>query len=291
MMVLASVVVTSFVILLLFSLPSCLRLHPTHSRQRAWKQAPPPRIRPTPASTPTHTVAIARPRGCFTACTHHRFRRRRTSRSSSGPSPFSSSPTCCPCPRSQPRADRRSSTRVRASRSCSWLFFVRAAEEDTMTPTTLRLSWQNLRYWTTKARSAAAIGICYGVGGGVVSPWRVQGWKALAFSRPFWTDAWCWCLSVCSCSGWASFFTCVLSPCIYLAVYYLCCLQMSMSSLCPSPATNRYDCLFPSLPALRNLGSRGGEGWGSLICCLWYPFDGSASPVYMAFSLPRCRLS
>jgi hypothetical protein len=30
-----------------------------------------------------------------------------------------------------------------------------------------------LRYWTTKARSAAAVDICYGVGGGVVSPWQV----------------------------------------------------------------------------------------------------------------------
>jgi hypothetical protein len=49
--------------------------------------------------------------------------------------------TCCPCPRLQPRADRRSSTRVQASRSCSWLFFVRAAEQDTMEPATLRLSW------------------------------------------------------------------------------------------------------------------------------------------------------
>jgi hypothetical protein len=29
---------------------------------------------------------------------------------------------------------------------------------------------------------------------------------------------------------------------------------------------------------------------GSLICCLWYPFDGSTSPVYMAFLLPWCRL-
>jgi hypothetical protein len=48
--------------------------------------------------------------------------------------------------------------------------------------------------------------------------------------------------------------------------------------------------LFPSLPALRNLVSGGGEGWGSLICCLWYPFDGSTSPVYMAFPLPRCQL-
>jgi hypothetical protein len=45
-----------------------------------------------------------------------------------------------------------------------------------------------------------------------------------------------------------------------------------------------------SLHALRNLRSGGGEGWGSLICCLWYLFDGSASPVYMAFPLPRCRL-
>jgi hypothetical protein len=31
---------------------------------------------------------------------------------------------------------------------------------------------------------------------------------------------------------------------------------------CRSPATNRYVCLFPSLPALRNLGNGGGEGWG-----------------------------
>jgi hypothetical protein len=55
---------------------------------------------------------------------------------------------------------------------------------------------------------------------------------------------------------------CVLSPYMYLAVYYLCRLQMPRSSSCPSPATNRYARLFPSPPALRNLGSGGGEGWG-----------------------------
>jgi hypothetical protein len=60
-MVLASVAATSFVILLLFSLPSCLRLRATHSRQRAWEQAPLPHIRLTPAPTPTRAVAIARP--------------------------------------------------------------------------------------------------------------------------------------------------------------------------------------------------------------------------------------
>jgi hypothetical protein len=60
-MVLVSVAATSFVILLLFSLPSCLRLRATHFRKRAWEQAPPPRIRPTLAPTPTRAVAIARP--------------------------------------------------------------------------------------------------------------------------------------------------------------------------------------------------------------------------------------
>jgi hypothetical protein len=57
----------------------------------------------------------------------------------------------------------------------------------------------------------------------------------------------------------------VLSPLacslpIYLAVYYLCRLQMLRSSSCPSPVTNRYIRLFPSTPALRNLGSEGDEG-------------------------------
>jgi hypothetical protein len=58
---------------------------------------------------------------------------------------------------------------------------------------------------------------------------------------------------------------------IYLAVYYLCRLQMPRSSSYPSLATNRYTRLFPSPRALRNLGSGGDEGWGFLICCLWYP--------------------
>jgi hypothetical protein len=36
--------------------------------------------------------------------------------------------------------------------------------------------------------------------------------KTLAFSRPSRTNAWCGCLSVWSCSDWASFSACVLSP-------------------------------------------------------------------------------
>jgi hypothetical protein len=81
------------------------------------------------------------------------------------------------------------------------------------------------------------------------------------------------------------FSACVLSPYMYLAVYYLFRLQMPRSLLCPSSITNMYARLFSSLPALRNHGSGGGEGWGSLIYCLSYPFDGSASPVYMVFEV------
>jgi hypothetical protein len=55
--------------------------------------------------TPTRVVAIARPRGHFTAYVHHRFRHHRTSHLFFWPSPSSSSPTYFPHPRSQPRAD------------------------------------------------------------------------------------------------------------------------------------------------------------------------------------------
>jgi hypothetical protein len=42
-----------------------------------------------------------------------------------------------------------------------------------------------LRYWTTKARSATAVDIWYRVGGGVVSPRRVQGWEGTRILSPF----------------------------------------------------------------------------------------------------------
>jgi hypothetical protein len=125
MMVLTSVAATSFVILLLFSPPHASASAPPHSWQRAWEQALPPYIRPTHAPTLTRTVAIARPRGRFIVCTHHHFRRCRMSRLSSQPSPCSSSPTYCPRPWSQPRADRCSSTRVRGE-SVLLLAFLRA---------------------------------------------------------------------------------------------------------------------------------------------------------------------
>jgi hypothetical protein len=42
-----------------------------------------------------------------------------------------------------------------------------------------------LKYWTTKARSATAVDICYGVGGGVVSPRQVLGWEGTRILSPF----------------------------------------------------------------------------------------------------------
>jgi hypothetical protein len=125
MMVLALVAASSFAILLLFSLPHASASAPPHSRQRAWEQASPPCFRPTPTPTPTHAVAIARPGGRFTVCAHHCFRRSRTSHSSFRPSPCSSSPTYCPCPPSQPRANRCSSTWVRGE-SVLLVAFLRA---------------------------------------------------------------------------------------------------------------------------------------------------------------------
>jgi hypothetical protein len=124
MMVLDSVATTSFIILLLFSLPSCLHLRATPFLEEGVGGGASSRIRLTPAPTPTRAVAIARPRGRFTSCVHHRFRRRRTSRSSSLPLPCSSTPTCFLRPRSQPRADRRSSMRVRGE-SVMLLAFLR----------------------------------------------------------------------------------------------------------------------------------------------------------------------
>jgi hypothetical protein len=105
----------------------------------------------------------------------------------------------------------------------------------------------------------AAVGIYYGVGGGVVSLRRVQGWED---TRPSRTDAWC------GTSWFGAALAALLSPlaCSLPIFLVVCRLQISRSSSCPSPAMNRYAYLFPSPSALRNLGSGGGGGWRYLIC-------------------------
>ncbi|PWZ53271.1 hypothetical protein Zm00014a_033002 [Zea mays] len=141
MMVLASVAATSFAILLIFSLPLCLLLHATpFSTEGVGADAS--------SSYSSDTSPDTDPRSGYCTST-------RTFPSMGAPSfsPSSDVPFVFPTfalffhhkllsrPWSQPRADRPSSTRVRASRSCSWPFSVRAAKEDTVAPATLRLSW------------------------------------------------------------------------------------------------------------------------------------------------------
>jgi hypothetical protein len=122
-MVIASVAVTSFTILLLFSLLSCLHLRVTPFSTEGVGAGASSSYPSDIIPTPTRAVAIAHPRGHFTACVHHHFHRRWTSRSSSRPLPYSSSSTYCPCPLSQPRADQHSSTRVRGESVLLLAFF------------------------------------------------------------------------------------------------------------------------------------------------------------------------
>jgi hypothetical protein len=89
---------------------------------------------------------------------------------------------------------------------------------------------------------------------------------SLAPSR---TDALCGCLFVWSCSGWASFSACMLSP-------YICSGILPMSPpdtqiFVVSFSGNEQVC--PPLPfpsCSMKPWKWGSQGMGSLICCLWY---------------------
>jgi hypothetical protein len=91
-------------------------------------------------------------------------------------------PNLLPHPRSQQRPDRCSSTRVQGE-SVLLLAFIRACRRGRHggachAYVILAMESPSLRYWTTKARSVATVGICYRVGGGSgVSPRWVQGWE------------------------------------------------------------------------------------------------------------------
>jgi hypothetical protein len=87
-------------------------------------------------------MAIARPRGRFTACAHHRFRRIGRPIRLPGLRPFlpPQSAALAHDRSHEPTDARRRGYGV--SRSLSWPFSVRATEEDTVAPATLRLSWR-----------------------------------------------------------------------------------------------------------------------------------------------------
>jgi hypothetical protein len=113
MMVLASVATTSFIILLLLSLPSCLHLRATpFSIEGVGACASSPYSCETSSDINSRSGYCSSMRTFHIMCAHC-FHRRRTFHSSSRPPPCSSSPTYCPRLWWQPRADRCSSTRVR----------------------------------------------------------------------------------------------------------------------------------------------------------------------------------
>jgi hypothetical protein len=147
-----------------------------------------------------------------------------------------------------------------------------------------------LRYWTIKARGTIVVGICYGVGGGGVSPWRVQGWKGIRILSAF-SDR----------RLVQVFLGLELLQLVFFLHLRALSLNVSSGILPMSPpdvqvfvvsfSGNEQVCPPLPLPSCSMKPWKwGGEGCGSLICCLWYSFDGSASPIYMAFSLPRYRL-
>jgi hypothetical protein len=80
---------------------------------------------------------------------------------------------------------------------------------------------------------------------------------------------WCGCLLVWSCSSWASFFACVLSP--YISSGILPMSPPDAPVFVVSFSGNEQVC--PPLPFPSRSTKPwkwGGEGWSSLICCLWY---------------------
>jgi hypothetical protein len=125
MMVLASVATTSFAILLLFSLPSCLHLRATPVSAEGMGACA-----SSPYSSDTNLDTDSRSGYCTSTRTFHIMRAPSFSPSSDVPFIFPAFalfflPNLLPRPRSQPRADRRSLMRVRRE-SVMLLAFLRA---------------------------------------------------------------------------------------------------------------------------------------------------------------------
>jgi hypothetical protein len=90
--------------------------------------------------------------------------------------------------------------------------------------------------------------------------------KTLAFSCPSRIDAWCGCLSVWSCSGWASFSDCVLSP--YISSGILSMSPLDAQVFVVSFSSNEQVCLplpFPSCSTKPWKWGRQGMGVSDLL--------------------------
>jgi hypothetical protein len=142
MMVITSVATTSFVILLLFSPPSCLHLRATSFSAKGVGACA-----SSPYSFDTSPDIDSRSGYCTSTRTFHIMRSPSFSPSSDVSFVFLAFilfflPILLPAhgrSREPTDAHRRG---YGASQSCSWHFSVRAVEEDMMALATLRLSWQ-----------------------------------------------------------------------------------------------------------------------------------------------------
>jgi hypothetical protein len=127
-----------------------------------------------------------------------------------------------------------------------------------------------LRYWTTKARCVAAVGICYGVGGGVVSLRRVQGWEDTHILSPF--------------SDWrlvrVPLDLELLRLGFFLRLHALFLISSGILPMSPPGAQvfvvsfsgNEQVCRSLPFPSCSTKPCKWGRrGMGYLICCLWYP--------------------
>jgi hypothetical protein len=212
-MVLDSVVTTSFAILLIFSLPSCLHLRAIPFSAEGVRAGA-----SFPYSFDISPNTDSRSGYCTSTKTFHIM---------CAPS-FSSLLDVTfvflalvvfflPQPAAPAHGRSREPTDARrrgygASRSCSSCMPSRRTWRRLPRLGYLAMRSPRLRYYTTKARSVAAVAYATEL---VVVVCRFGGSSAvkiLAFSRPSWTNAWCGCLSDWSCSGLTSFSACVLSP-------------------------------------------------------------------------------
>jgi hypothetical protein len=142
MMVFASVATTSFVIILLFSLPSCLHLRATpFLAEGVGACVSSPYSPDTIPNTDSRSGYCTSTRG-FTLCVHHRFAIVERPVRLPGHRPvLPPQPTAPTHGRSREPMDARRRG-YGMSRLCSWPFSVCAVEEDMVTPATLWLSWR-----------------------------------------------------------------------------------------------------------------------------------------------------
>jgi hypothetical protein len=155
------------------------------------------------------------------------------------------------------------------SRTFSCPFSMRAVKEDMVTPAMLMLSWRwGVQVWDIRQPRLVAWQQSAYVTELVVVLCRFDGSRAgktLAFYRLYRNDVWCGCLSVWSCSSWAFFSACVLSP--YISSGILPVSPADAQVFIVSFSGNEQVCPPLSFPSCSTKPWK--WGMAALICWLW----------------------